>query len=187
MELLEQLGIKRLRDIIKEKSFRKGKFTLASGKETDYFFDLKQTMLDPEGISLISLLTLLKLERLGYDGVAAVGGMATGAIPLITALSIQSFQRGNPISAFFVRNEVKDHGTKQKVDGLVPADRVIMLEDVTTTGGSVLAAIHAARAVCAKAQIEDVITVIDRLEGAKENLKIEGIKLHALFKRNDFD
>lgn len=174
----------RLKQIIEEKSFRSGNFTLASGKSTTYFFDLKTTMLHPEGSFLIAHAILDKIEELGVRPFA-VGGMATGGIPLVTAASMLSYIRGTPILAFFVREDTKDHGTERRVEGyLEPGQTVILLEDVTTTGGSIMKAAKALRA--AGCHVETVITVVDRLEGAAENLALEGIALHPVLRRSDF-
>ncbi len=176
----------RLKEIIKEKSFRKGEFTLASGKTSNYFFDLKPTMMNPEGINLIADVVLDKLKDLDNVVVAAIGGMATGAIPIVAVVSAKTFEQGELLPAFFVRKVAKDHGTENQIEGeLTPGAVVVLVEDVTTTGGSVFEAVKAVRAI--GCEVAHVITVIDRLEGARDYLKEEDIELHSIFVRTDFD
>lgn len=171
----------RLRDIIAERSFRKGDFTLASGKKSDVFFNLKTTMLDPEGASLLSELILEILER---EGVRTVGGLAMGAVPLVASVCAKSFP-GYPVEAFFVRKQVKDHGIMEQVDGnLAEGAEVVLLEDVVTTGGSVMLAVEAARA--RGCTVKFILAVVDRREGGRENLEKQGLELVSLFAREDF-
>lgn len=173
----------RLRDIVKEKSFRKGDFTLASGKKSNYFFDMKATMLDPEGAELIAGLVLEKIREAG--GADAVGGLELGAVPIVSVVVARS-AGSTPISGFIVRKQVKDHGTQQPVDGHLPeGSRVILVEDVTTTGQSVGKAIRAARE--RGCTVEAVVTLVDRLEGAEENLRAEGVRLLPILTRAELE
>ena len=173
----------RLRDIIAEKSLLKGSFTLASGKASGYFFDMKKTMFDPEGASLAGELLCDLIA--GNADCKAVGGLEMGAVPIAVAIALKSEERGRPIDAFFVRKEVKDHGTAKLIDGnFTPGSTVIVLEDVTTTGGSAMKAVSAVRAQGGK--VETIVTIVDRLEGARENLKKEGLALVSLFTNDDF-
>ncbi len=174
----------RLRDIIAEKSLLSGSFTLASGKASGYFFDMKKTMFDPEGASLVGELLCDLLA--GDSEIKAVGGLEMGAVPIALAIAMKSNERGGRrIDAFFVRKEVKDHGTAKLIDGnFVPGSKVIVLEDVTTTGGSALKAVSAIRAQGGK--VEKIVTIVDRLEGARDNLKKEGLELVSLFTNDDF-
>jgi orotate phosphoribosyltransferase len=173
-----------LQAIINAKSFRTGNFTLASGQSASYFFDLKPTMLDPAGANLIAGLILDRITDLNLTPVA-VGGMATGGIPIASVVCSQSHFTARPMRAFFVRKETKDHGTENLIEGVLkPGETVVLVEDVTTTGGSIMAAVRAVRA--AGCFVTHVITVVDRLEGAKENLAVEGITLDAIFTRRDF-
>ncbi len=159
-----------------------GEFRLTSGRSSNFFIDLKKTMLDPEGASLLADLLF---EKIRGEAVDCIGGMATGAIPLVAALCLRSWPE-KPIKGFFIRKEAKGHGTDQRVDGLLErGSRVILFEDVTTTGGSALRAVDEARHYqCA---ILKVITVVDRLEGAEENFRKAGIPFEALFTRRDFN
>jgi orotate phosphoribosyltransferase len=175
-------GRDRLREIIQEKSFLYGNFTLASGRNATYFLDMKPTMLDPEGANLIADLVL---EAIGPDKVDAVGGLAAGCIPIVTLVAARSFHTPHPISGFFVRKEPKGHGTNKLIDGNLRAGmRVVLVEDVTTTGGSVMRAVNEARGL--GCTVERIVTVVDRLEGARENLRQQGIELVALFTRDEF-
>ena len=173
----------RLRDIIAAKSLLSGNFTLASGKASGYFFDMKKTMFDPEGASLVGELLC---DLLADDTeIKAVGGLEMGAVPIALSIAIKSNERGRPIDSFFVRKEVKDHGTAKLIDGnFVPGSKVIVLEDVTTTGGSAMKAIKAVRDQGGK--VDTIITIVDRLEGARDNLQKEGLKLVSLFTNDDF-
>jgi len=172
----------RLRDIIARKSLTKGAFRLASGGESAFFFDLKPTLMDPEGAVLYADLVL---DALGSDKVDFVGGLEMGAVPAAAAVAQRSFLRGRPIPAFLVRKEKKTRGTERLIEGnLSPGTDVVVLEDVTTKGTSSLAAVAAVRAEGCR--VAKVVTVVDRLEGARDNLKAHGIELVALYTRDDF-
>jgi orotate phosphoribosyltransferase len=178
---------RRLVEIVRVRSFSTGGETkLVSGRSTSFYFNMKPTMLDPEGSHLIATLVLAALDGAKVD---CVGGLEMGAVPLATAVSVMSQARGWPLPAFFVRKQAKEHGARKLVEGLAPGEtlqgkRVVILEDVTTTGGSSMKAIEAARAD--GAIIERVITVVDRLEGAAETFKAAGIPFQALLTIADF-
>ena len=172
----------RLRVLIGERSLLRDRgFVLASGRASNYFFDMKKTMFDPEGAALLSDLLFAMIRD---DPVEYVGGLETGAIPLVALLCRRSWP-DKPLQGFFVRKEGKGHGTDQRIDGrLARGARVILFEDVTTTGGSVMQAAEQVRALdCA---ILKVVTVVDRLEGAAGNFAGTGIRFEALFTRDDF-
>jgi orotate phosphoribosyltransferase len=176
----------RLRDIIHRRSFGRGEITLASGRKSDFYFNLKPTMLDAEGAALLAELTLdaLSGERIDY-----VGGLEMGAVPLAGAIAQLSFMRGKPIQAFFVRKKPKDHGAKLSVEGLAPGEslagkRVVIVEDVTTTGGSAIKAVEAVRD--AGAEIVMVFTMVDRDEGAADNFREAGLDFRSLYKAAEF-
>ena len=173
----------KLLNLIKQKSFRRGAFTLASGATSQYFFDLKPTMLHPLGATLIAERIVRLIETYPAD---AVGGMALGAVPIIGAVVARSYRSEKPLPGCYVRKEVKDHGTQQLIEGLdVNGLTVILVEDVTTTGGSLLRAATAVRA--AGGIVTHAITVVDRLEGGAGHLADHGITLQALLARNDFE
>ena len=151
-----------------------------------YYFDMKPSMLDPEGAHHIATLILAALAG---TKVECVGGLELGAVPLATAVAVLSHVEGRPLAAFFVRKQAKDHGARKLIEGLAPGQslrgkRVAVLEDVTTTGGSSMKAIEALRAE--GAIVDRVIAVVDRLEGAAENFKAAGIPFAALLTTADF-
>jgi len=173
----------RLRDIVKTKSFVRGHVVLASGKESDHYFDMKPTMFDPEGAELLAELIFDRISGIEAD---IVGGLEMGAVPLITPISIASRKAGRPLPGFFVRKTVKDHGTRKLVEGLsdVKGKRVVIVEDVTTTGGSAMKAVEALKA--AGAEIALVISILDREEGADRLYADAGIPFQSLFKASEF-
>ncbi len=172
----------RLRDVIKEKSFSTGgDFKLASGSGSTFYFDMKKTMFDPEGVALVADVLF---DTIKNDSVDQVGGLEIGAVPIATAVAMRSWPE-RPIRAFFVRKEAKGHGTNKLIDGqYVDGGKTILFEDVTTTGGSVMKAVNAVRERGGK--IAKIVTIVDRLEGAKANLAREGIELVAIFTKDDF-
>jgi orotate phosphoribosyltransferase len=177
-----QAQFDKLKAIIRRESLLTGgDFKLASGAQSSVFFDMKKTLFDPEGASLVGELIL---EVIADTPAEYVGGLELGAVPIATAVCVKSVGR-RPIKGFFVRKEPKGHGTNKLVDGQFRdgAD-VIVLEDVTTTGGSSLKAVAAVRERGAK--VRKVVTIVDRLEGAEAAFAKEGIELVALFDRNDF-
>jgi orotate phosphoribosyltransferase len=172
--------------LIKDKSFAIGQFVLASGRTSNYYLDMKPTMFDPHGAAALSELIL---ARLADRSVEYVGGLALGAVPLISATTMLSALKDKPIAGFFVRKDVKDHGTRKLVEGLavnesLEGKNVAILEDVTTTGGSAMVAIEAAQKSGAKIVL--VLSVVDREEGATEFFRQKGIPFEALFKASDF-
>ncbi len=177
----------RLIDIIKVRSFTKGaEIKLASGRSSNFYFNMKPTMLDPEGANLIGSLICAALAG---KNVELVGGLEMGAVPIATAVAIASQGQGNPLPAFFVRKQAKEHGTQSLVEGLpkgqtLAGRRVVIVEDVTTTGGSAMKAIAAVQAD--GGIVDRVITVVDRLEGAAETFKAAGIAFDAILTASDF-
>lgn len=175
--------LSRLRDIIEARSFQLGDFELASGQRSRVYFDMKLTLLHPEGINLA---TDLILDRIQDDKVDAMGGLSMGADPIVAVLAAKALNRpAAPQSYFYVRKEVKTRGTKKQIEGnLEEGSRVVIVDDVTTAGDSALLAIRAAQSC--NCHVTKVITVIDREQGAKEKFAAEGIELVWLFKRSDF-
>ena len=177
----------RLVEIVRRRSFSKGQETkLVSGRSSSFYFNMKPSMLDPEGGHLIASLILKTLQGADVD---LIGGLEMGAVPLAVAVAVTSQITGWPLRAFFVRKQAKEHGAKKLVEGLAPGEslegrRVAILEDVTTTGGSAMKAIEAAKAE--GASIVRVVTVVDRLEGAAEAFKAAGIPFAALLTVADF-
>jgi orotate phosphoribosyltransferase len=174
---------RRLLEIVRKKSLltEGGPFKLASGGMTDYYLDMKPTMLDPEGASLIADIVFDMLG--GIREVEAIGGLELGAVPIVTAVCARSFPQ-RPIDGFIVRKAPKDHGTARKIDGNFRNNSaVVLVEDVTTKGGSVMQAVEAVRA--RGATVTTIITIVDRLEGAEANLKKEGLALLPVFTARD--
>ena len=176
----------RLADIIRTRSFGRGEITLASGRKSNFYFNLKPTMLDAEGAALLAELTLDALagERPDY-----VGGLEMGAVPIAGAIAQLSWLKGKPIQAFFVRKKPKEHGAKLSVEGLAPGEslkgkRIIVVEDVTTTGGSAIKAVDAVKD--AGGEVIMVFTMIDREEGATETFKSAGVPFRSLFRAAEF-
>lgn len=176
----------RLAEIIRKRSFGRGEITLASGRKSDFYFNLKPTMLDPEGAALLAELTY---EALKDDKLDFVGGLEMGAVPLAGAIAQLSWLKGYPIAAFFVRKKPKEHGARLAVEGLAKGEtlqgkRIVIVEDVTTTGGS---AIKAAEAVKAEgASVVRVITVVDRREGATDAFAAAKLDFKPLLTIADF-
>ncbi len=176
----------RLADIIAKRSFGRGEITLASGRKSDFYFNLKPTMMDPEGAALLAELTF---ESLKDDALDYVGGLEMGAVPLAGAIAQLSWMRGHPIAAFFVRKKPKEHGARLAVEGLARGEtlqgkRVVIVEDVTTTGGSAIKAADAVRD--AGGEVALVITMVDREEGATETFRDAGIPFRSLYKASEF-
>ena len=172
----------RLLSIISRASLLQGReFRLTSGRSSNFFIDLKKTVLDPEGASLLADLLFDKIKTEDAD---CIGGMETGAIPIVAVLCMRSWPE-KPIKGFYIRKEATGHGTDQRVDGLLDrGSRVILFEDVTTTGSSVMRAVEQTRRF--QCTVLKVIAVVDRLEGAEENFRQAGIPFEALFTRRDF-
>ena len=178
-ELLELK--RRLARLLVEKSYREGDFVLASGRRSDYYFDCRVTALHAEGSWLIGTLFNHMLREMDIKG---VGGMTMGADPLVAATTVISHEQGRPLHGLLVRKEAKGHGTGQFVEGLGnfgTGDRVAMLEDVVTTGGSLLKACD--RICDAGLSIVAVCAILDREEGGREKLREAGYDLLALFTR----
>ncbi len=169
----------RLAEIIKSESLRTGDFVLASGKRSTYYLDCRRTTLHPEGAWLVGQMVCERIDRCEWD-VDAVGGLTLGADPVATATSIASFLRKKPLSAFLVRKERKAHGTGQQIEGAPPkGSRVVLVEDVVTTGGSTIIAAEAAKQ--AGLEVVGAIVLVDREEGGRGALADHGISLEALF------
>ena len=169
-----------LAKLIKKLSYREGDFTLASGKKSNFYIDLKNTTLHPEGAHWIGKLAvdLVIKRKLHID---AVGGMTLGADPIATAVSLAAYEKKLSWPAFIVRKEPKKHGTSQFIEGtenLKPSARVLVVEDVVTTGGSSLKAIEILKT--AGYQPVAVLTVVDRQEGGEKVFQDLGLDFLAL-------
>lgn len=173
-----------LRDLIAQRSLIKNQnFKLSSGLDSNYFFNMKMTMLNPQGINWITDAILDILEGLQFS---SVGGMAVGSVPITSSITTKSLFRNKYYPSFFVRKEIKDHGFQTKIDGYCdPNTKVVLIEDVTTTGESILHAVNAVEQI--GCTVDTVITVVDRLEGASLNLSSRGINLIPLYIKTDFE
>jgi orotate phosphoribosyltransferase len=176
----------RLRDIIHRRSFGYGEVKLASGRTSHFYFNLKPTMLDPEGAALLAQLTL---DALAGERIDAIGGLELGAVPIAGAVAQLSHMAGTPIQAFFVRKKPKEHGARLAIEGLMPGEtlagkRVVIVEDVTTTGGSSMKAVETMRE--AGAEIAFVLSLVDREEGATEAFAAQGLDFRAIYRASEF-
>jgi orotate phosphoribosyltransferase len=176
----------RLLELLRLRSFERRKVTLASGKESDFYIDCKRTALTAEGHVLVGRCLLAEV-LLVKPLVRGVGGLTLGADPIASAIALTSFLEGHPVDAFIVRKEPKGHGTGQWIEGrttIPDGSRVIVLEDVVTTGGSALKAIERCRAE--RLEVVSCLALVDRLEGGREAVEATGVPLRALFTRKDF-
>jgi orotate phosphoribosyltransferase len=174
----------RLKQIIIELSYEKRKVTLASGRESDFYFDGKQTTLHAEGGYLVGRLFYEAIKDV--EGVEAVGGITLGADPIATATSIAGHLDGRKLHAFIIRKEPKGHGTGQWLEGrknLPAGTRVIIVEDVVTTGGSSMKAVR--RAEEEGLAVLGIVTLVDREEGGRENIEQEGYWLRTIFTKSE--
>jgi orotate phosphoribosyltransferase len=164
--------------LLRERSVRRGSFTLASGRQSDIYIDARATTMSPEGLALIGPLALTMIRSAGWTP-DSVGGLTLGADPVTYAISYASATALPLVRAFTVRKEPKAHGTQRLIEGpFAEGDRVVIVEDVITSGGSALRAVDAVRA--AGGNVLGVLAVVDREEGGKENLISAGLKVLAL-------
>jgi orotate phosphoribosyltransferase len=174
----------RLREIIRAYSLKIGDFKLTSGRQSTYLFQLRQTTLLPEGAALIGEIIVEYMKR---HGIASIGGLELGAVPLVASVAAASHLKGFPVDAFFIRKAQKEHGARERIDGHLRAGaEVLMVDDVATTGGSILKAIEGMKSENPSAHVNRALVVVDREEGAAQNLAEAGIQLAAIFKRSDF-
>lgn len=177
--------LKALVKLIRERSYREGDFTLASGKKSTFYIDMKAATLSGEGAFLIGRLSYELLRKFS-DNIQGVGGLTLGADPIATAVSISAYVQGKNWPAFIVRKETKGHGTGRSVEGrenLPAGAKVIVLEDVVTTGGSSIQAIEKLRAEGYDPVA--VLTVVDREEGGEAALRATGLEFFRLLSIRD--
>jgi orotate phosphoribosyltransferase len=175
----------RLIAIVLERTFQYSEdppFTLVSGRKSNYYFNCKPTTLDPEGMNLIGEILFSMLAK---TDVTAAGGLTLGADPIANALAVISFQKGRPIKSFIVRKDIKNHGVRNAIEGNVArGEKVVVLDDVITTGGSTITAITQARE--AGLIIERAIVLIDREEeNGRQNIEAQGVKVDAVLTRTE--
>lgn len=175
-----------LRDLITDLAVVRGKVTLASGREADYYVDLRRVTLHHAAAPLIGHLLLDALEEAGYGPgeIDAVGGLTLGADPVATSLLHAAASRGLELDAFVVRKESKAHGLQRRIEGPdVAGKKVVAVEDTSTTGGSVLTAVEALRE--AGADVRAVAVIVDRNTGAREAIEAEGLPYLYLYGLGD--
>ena len=169
---------RQLIELLAHRSARRGNFTLASGKQSSFYIDARLTTMSPEGLSSVGPIGLAMIRERGWDP-DAVGGLTLGADPVSYAISYASATSGRAVRAFTVRKEAKAHGTGRLIEGpFEPNDRVVVIEDVITTGGSALKAVEALRS--AGARILGVLAVVDREEGGREAIEAAGIDVASI-------
>jgi len=167
---------RRLLELFNQHAVFRGDFTLSSGLKSSYYFDGRMLTLWPEGAYLIGRKVLHILDEIGAE---AVGGMSMGADPIAASVAVVSHLEGRPIPAFIVRGDVKGHGTQKKVEGpLKKGAKVAIVDDVLTTGGSVLRAIEAVEAEGCR--VVKVVVVLDRNQGGSDELKKRGYDVTTL-------
>ena len=172
--------ITRLAELVNELSVVRGKVTLASGLESDFYVDMRRATLHHEAAPLIGhvMLDMLEEAGLGTDEIDAVGGLTMGADPVATAMLHAAASRGLDLDAFVVRKAAKDHGMRRRIEGPeVSGRRVVVLEDTSTTGGSPLEAVEALRED--GANVLAVAVVVDRDTGARERIESKGLPYYA--------
>jgi orotate phosphoribosyltransferase len=183
-------GERRLLELIRERAYRyspEAPFQLASGLLSPHYVDLRALLCIPEALVATGTIVfdrIKRFERETHTRVDAVGGPADGAIPIAAAVAYRSHEAAEPIETFFVRKEPKEHGLKKWVEGhSASGSRVVIVDDVVTTGGSTLKAIQAAQEQ--GFQVMKIIVLVDRLEGGTEKLSSLGIPYEAVFTLND--
>lgn len=184
MDKLNRAELKeKLFNLLNRQALKRGKFLLSSGKESNYYLDGRVITLNPQGAYLVAsiILDMLKGETLD-----AIGGPTLGADPIVGALAVLSYINAQPIKTFIVRKQAKEHGTLQQVEGpaLKNGDRVILIDDVATSGKAILEAKQALDKIGVIA--DKAIVIVDRNQGAADNLAKAGIKLESIFKIADF-
>jgi orotate phosphoribosyltransferase len=171
-------SLNELQKLLAERSAKRGKFTLSSGRESSLYIDARLTTMSPEGLVLIGQLGLRALDQSGWN-VQSVGGLTLGADPVAYAIAYASGLSACPLRAFTVRKELKSHGTAQLIEGpFISGDRVAIVEDVITTGASALRAASAVR--LSGGVVAGVLAVVDRNEGGREALEEQGLPVIAL-------
>jgi orotate phosphoribosyltransferase len=184
MEKLNRAELKeKLFNLLNQEALKRGKFVLSSGRESNYYLDGRVITLDPQGAYLVASIILDMLKDEVLD---AAGGPTLGADPIVGALALLSYINKQPIKTFIVRKQAKEHGTQQQVEGpvLKNGDRVILLDDVATSGKAILEAKQALDKIGVITR--KAIVIVDRNQGAIDNLAKAGIELESIFKITDF-
>ena len=180
-EELGELKTKLLK-LLNREALKRGKFVLSSGKTSNYYLDGRIITLTPEGAYLVAAIILELIKDKGID---AIGGPTLGADPIVGAVACLSHINKIAVKTFIVRKGAKEHGMQRQIEGpaLKKGDKVILVDDVATTGGSLIEAREALDKIGVR--VEKAIVIVDRQEGAKENLTQAGIKLESIFTIED--
>lgn len=175
----------RLMELVRRTALQFGEFRLASGRTASYYLDCRKLTLTAEGALQVAAGMLDKLDKLDGRRPDAVGGMAIGADPITAAIITLDAVRGGGLKGFIVRKEAKGHGTGRDVEGpIAPGERVVVVEDVVTTGGSSIAAIEKLRNF--GVTVERVLAIIDRQAGGREAFAAIGVEFESLLDIRDF-
>ncbi len=174
------LDLARLRDLLRERSVRRGEFILASGRRSNFYVDARLTTMSGEGLEVIGRAGLARIQARGWGGVAAaVGGLTLGADPVAYAIAHAARLHRVKLDAFTVRKAAKTHGTGKRVEGcFTPGSAVVVVEDVITTGASAREAIDVITAEGGR--VVGVLAVVDRQEGGREAIEQTGVPVETL-------
>ena len=184
---MDKEDIKELKEklltLLNKEALRRGKFVLYSGKESSYYLDGRVITLSPEGAYLLASIILEMIKGRNID---AIGGPTLGADPVVGAIAALSHIKQAPIKTFIVRKATKEHGTQRQIEGpaLKGGSRVILVDDVATTGNSLVEAKQVLDKI--GVEVDTAIVIVDRCEGANENLAKAGLRLESIFKIEDF-
>lgn len=171
----------RLLELLKEKALKIGKFTLSSGKESNYYLDERMVTLSSEGAYLTAKVMLDMLKEVEFN---AIGGPTLAADPIVTSIAVIGYIEGRSVDGFIIRKEPKGHGTGKLIEGpLNKGSKVVIVDGTMTTGGSLLKAIQAVENE--GCSVVKVIVLIDRLEGGRESLKSKGYDVLSVFTKDD--
>ena len=174
----------RLLEILRELSYQEGDFVLVSGKRRSDYIDAKETTLNPEGMFLVGSIMYRMVREL--PGIEAVGGVSIGGDPLVCSVVLSAYNAGDTLQGFLIRKEPKGHGTNKWIEGgknLRSGMKVMILEDIVTTGGSSLKAIESTEKE--GFEVKGIIAILDRLEGGKEAIESKGYYYKAIFNINN--
>lgn len=174
----------RLSLLLKKEALKKGRFVLSSGKLSNYYLDGRVITLSSEGAYLVASIILELIKDRSID---AIGGPTLGADPIVGAVAVLSYIKKIPLKTFIVRKSAKGHGTKRQIEGpvLKKGSRVILVDDVATTGKALIEAKKILDEI--DVEVDRAIVMVDRCEGAKDNLAQQGLKLESIFRIKDLD
>ena len=184
MEKLNRAELKeKLFNLLNQEALKRGKFLLSSGKVSNYYLDGRVITLNPQGAYLVASIIL---EMLKGETLDAIGGPTLGADPIVGALAVLSYINAQPIKTFIVRKQAKEHGTQQQIEGpvLKKGNRVILIDDVATSGKAILESKQVLDKI--GVVVDKAIVIVDRNQGAADNLAKVGVKLESIFQIADF-